>query len=304
MGARPAIGLALGALLTGLGMRLTWVAAPGWLGDRLRHALGRPGSPLGLAGVGLVAAALVHSSSVVSVATLTLVGARRLSSAQGLAVVLGANLGTTLTGQLVSLAQRVDPGPALLAIGIALAFAGPHRPMAALLVSFAALVEGVELLSWSLAALAGEAVAGWLEAAGSQQGPVVCFFAGWAVTAIVQSSTVVTTTVVSLAASGLVRSPAAVGLVLGSNVGTATTGLLASLLLGRQARRLAVLDLLSNLVAAWVLTLASGPVVAALEWVDPRPERVAANAHSLLNLCTLVALLPWVHRLGRWVERD
>ncbi len=298
------MGLAVGALLAGLGVRLTWVAAPDWLGARLHHALGRPRPPLGLAIVGLVGAALVHSSSVVSVATLALVGARRLSSAQGLAVMLGANLGTTVTGQFVSVAQRVDPGPALLAVGIALAFAGRHRTMAALLVGFAALVEGIGLLAWSLAALAGGAVSRWLEAAGSQQGPVACFLAGWAVTAIVQSSTVVTTTVVSLAASGLVSSPAAVGLVLGSNVGTATTGLVASLLLGRQARRLAVLDLLSNLVASWVLTLASGPVVAALEWVDSRPERVAANAHSLLNLCTLVALLPWVQRLGRWVERD
>ncbi len=299
---RLASGLAMGALLVGLGMRLTWAAAPEWVGVRLQQVLGRLGSPLGLAGVGLVAAALVHSSSAVSVATLALVGARRLPSAQGLAVVLGANLGTTMTGQLVSLAQGVSPGPALLAAGIILAAVAPLRAAGPFLVSLAALVEGMDLLGGSLASLAGEAVARWLASVGSQRGPVVCLLVGWAVTAVVQSSTIITATVVSLTASGLVTVPASVGLVLGSNVGTATTGLVASLLLGRQARRLAVLDLLSNLVAACALALASGPVVTALQWVDPRPQRVAANAHSLLNLCTLVALLPWVHRLGRWVE--
>lgn len=297
------ISLVLGALLAGLGVRLTWVAASGWLRNPLGRTLGRPGTPIGLAGVGLVAAALVHSSSVVSVAVLALVGTRRLAGAQGLAVLLGANLGTTLTGQTVSLADRLDPSPALLAAGVALAFAGAERAMGAFLVSFAALVEGFRLFAFSLTALAGDAVARWLEATGSQQRTLLCFLAGWAVTALVQSSTVVTTAVVSLAASGLVGSPGAVGLVLGSNVGTATTGLLASLWLGRQARRLAVLDLLSNLVAGWVLTLASRPLVAVLEWVDPRPARVAANAHSLLNLCTLVVLLPWVNRVGRWVDR-
>lgn len=298
-----ASGLALGLLLVALGLRLTWAAAASWVRIRLGRTLARPAPPLGLAAAGVVAAALVHSSSVVSVATLALVAAGRLSSAQGLSVVLGANLGTTLTAQTVSVAVGLDPGPVLLAAGVATTLACGRWAVGAILVSFAALVEGVGLLASSLTGLAGSHAQRWLEAVGSGQGPLVCFLLGWGATALVQSSTVVTTAVVSMAAAGSLSSPAAVALVLGSNVGTATTGLMASLLLGARARRLACLDLLSNLTAACMLALVGRPLVAALEWVDPRPARVAANAHSLLNLCTLLALLPWVDRLGAWVDR-
>lgn len=305
--ASSAFWLTCGAVLMVTGLRLGYVAGLRYARRGLAAASRRAGGlPAVLAATGATFAAMARSSAVVSVSAQALVESRWIGMGQGLALLLGANLGTTLTAQVASLDGQGSTTITLIAAAAGLAglrWAWLRDP-SALLLALAAVVEGVDLLSRAALHLAEPVLAGWARAAAGGPPGVVPFLAGWAMTALVQSSTAVTTTTVRLAAHGLVDPAAAVLAVLGSNVGTVMTGLVTSLFLGHRARRLALVDLLTNLLPAVVFATALSPYVALLRWIDSRPERMVANGHTLFNLCTTLIFLPWVRRLGEWVDRD
>lgn len=294
--------LLAGVLLMAGGVRLGYAGARDLMPMGWRFALPRLGR-LALSGVGMVAAALVHSSSAVSVATLAVVESGLLSTAQGLAVVLGANVGTTATAQAMSAGGAAEVTPFVLLAGLVAWAVARTRGLGRFLVGLAAIMEGARSLSGAAAGLMGPGLLAWLEETATGKALAVPFVAGWVVTAFVQSSTAVSTTAVELTARQALPPSAGVALILGANVGTVTTGLAASLVLGRRARRLAAVDLLTNLLPAAAVLAGLERFVALLRWLDPRPERMVANAHTLFNLLTLLLFLPWVHRLGRWVEQ-
>ena len=292
--------MATGLALALLGLRLGLLLARDWQRRPAGHRIHGSSPAWLLSLAGMAAAALLHSSSAVCLIVLAWVQSGWLTMAQGLAAVLGANVGTTFTAQTLSMASGGSLGAASGVLALLLSLARPTRYAGYLLLGLAAIALGIEALSAGLLALVGQQVPGMLIHSGGGS-PWGAFVVGWVVTALVQSSTLVTSAVVALARNGLIPSPAAVALVLGSNVGTVMTGIMASLILGTRARRLALLDLLANLLPATLLVAQSEHLARLLTGWDPRPERVAANAHTLFNLLTWAACLPWVRRLGRWV---
>ena len=291
-----------GAALAVGGVRLAYLTAVLWRSRRPALTVHRLG-PLALSLLGMAAAALLHSSSAVCLVALSWVQSGLLTTAQGLAVVLGANVGTTATAQTVSFALDASIGSALGVVALLSWAWGRSRRAAPVLLGFAAIVIGVELFSLGVVQLAQGLLQGLAVGRPRPGGVAFAFLTGWLVTSVLQSSTLVTSTVVALAGRHLIQPAAAVALVLGSNTGTVTTALLASLMLGGKARRLALLDLLTNLLPGLALAVAAEAFAGLLQRWDPRPERVAANAHTLFNLATWALFLPWVNPLGRWVER-
>lgn len=293
-------------LLTGLmlavaGIRLGLYSATAsgrdWLDRLLTTVRGRP--PLLLA-AGVLAAGLLHSSSAVEVAALALAQAGRLPLAEALFVVIGANVGTTLTAQMAAL-HVMQVGAWLMAAGTVGAVVGKEgRPWVALF-SLGALLEGLRIVGLGMQPLVAGLMA---RTAGSPGGPLLLhgFVVGWVVTGLVQSSTVVTTTAVSMVGLGALDPQTAVAVILGSNVGTVTTGLVASLFLGRRARRLALADFSLNLAGAavamalfpWFFALASA--------LAGSPAQSVAHAHTFFNLLSAVVSVPLVPALARWLE--
>lgn len=295
--------LGSGVLLLAGGIRLSHRAAESWVRAATRPGLaaGLPSSLLLLSLAGMAASALLHSSSAVSVLTLAWVESGLLSTAQGLAVMLGANVGTTATAQAVSVAGPLPLGPFLLGLTALVWLGRRSRAGASTLLSLAAIVEGVEWLSHGTLLALGHHLRQGTQGLAAVASAPVAFLAGWGVTAVVQSSTLVTSAAVALAGHGALGPREAVSVVLGSNVGTVTTALAASLLLGGRSRRLALADLLMNLVPAALVLVGLNPYLGLLYRIDARPERVAANAHTLFNVLTWLLFWPWVRRLGRWI---
>ena len=301
--ASAALQVATGVALLAGGVRLAYLTDLLWGSRSFVGGAARRLGPLSLSLLGMGAAAVLHSSSAVSLMALSWVQSGLLTTFQGLAVVLGASVGTTATAQTMARWDGAFLGSFIAGFALLSWLWHGSRWAAPALLGWAAVVQGVELLASGVLGLAGELVQEAILREVYHFGVGRAFMAGWLVTAVLQSSTLVTATVMALAAMQLVEARTGVALVLGSNVGTVTTALLVSLLLGGRARRLAVLDLITNLAPGAVLLAGLDPFVTVLQQWDPRPERVAANAHTLFNLATWALFLPWVRCLARWVDR-
>lgn len=268
----------------------------------LRRLTGRPWLSLF---AGVAAAALLHSSSAVTVIVLGLVETGLLSLPAAVAVILGANIGTTATAQLVSSSLT---GYAL-AFGVAGLLAliggrtgGLHRLSTSswgiALLGFSLLLAGMEVMSGAAAIVTGRER--WLLVlAAISQDPVLGVLGGAAITAVIQSSTAATGLVIALTRQGLVDLRGAVSLVIGSNVGTCATALLASLGTGVAGKRAAVVHLMVNVLGALVFIPLLSPFVNLVAVTGSEPGRQVANAHTLFNLLSTVAMFPFINTLAR-----
>lgn len=287
------IGLALALAGVRLGYAAARDAAGSWASRVLRTLAGRPGW---LVLAGAVAAAALHSSSAVEVVVLSLVQARTLALDDGLLVVLGANVGTTATAQLVALRL---PGLGALAMGLGLlGMLVVRRGATALaLFSLGCLLQGLDLVATGVGPWVGTQLAS-LGRTGVAS-PASGFVWGWLLTSLVQSSTVVSSALVKMAGEGLLAPEVGVAAVLGANVGTVTTGLVASLFVGKGARWLALADFALNLGGAVLTLVLFGWFVGLLERLAGSPAQVVAHAHTAFNVASLLLAWPFVRPLGR-----
>ncbi|HHV55287.1 MAG TPA: Na/Pi cotransporter family protein [Firmicutes bacterium] len=312
-----------------LGVRLLALSLEQAAGDRVQWVLKRlAGSPWRAFLLGTVVAGTLHSSGVTAASSIALVHAGLLSESGGLAVILGANIGTTFTAQLAAFSWAGLVGPLLLAGSFlaaagsvggryggrkgrpsALASASPSASASARgnppMVAAGGALVGLGGLFWGVEAMAAVAAA-W--ATKPEATVLVSRFAGspWSaallgavVAALLQSSTVTVGLAMVSHAEGLIPLPGAVGVVLGANIGTSCQGLLASIGTDRAARRTAWADFLFNLggvlaVLPWVETLS--PYLSSL---SAAPARRVANAHTIFNVFTAVVALRWNHLLLR-----
>lgn len=299
-GVRAWVLLSAGAALAAAGVRLGYLSARdaggGWLGRFLAVVRG---NPVRLFAAGVVSAALLHSSSAVEVAVLALAQSGRLGPDEGLWVILGANLGTTATAQLVAFSLP-GLGLVLMAAGLALVALRRH-PAAPALFGLGCFLQGLE---WLGAGLAPWAARRLQELAGpGRPTPARGFVWGWAVTAAIQSSTLVSSTLVALVERGAMDAAPAVAAVLGANVGTVTTGLAASLFMGRGARWLAWVDFGVNLAGAALALVAFPWFFGAVACLGGGGARAVAHAHTLFNVAIVLACAPLVRPLARFARR-
>lgn len=281
-----AAGIALllaGTRLAALGLRAG--------GDAVKRTLARlTGRPLPAALTAALGTALIHSSSVSTMAIVALVEAGVLDLDTAAAAVIGANVGTTLPVQLLSW----RPGPAfwlpLAAIGVALLLArdGGSRAWGGGLAGFACLLGGLGFLDLATAPLAHSP---WF--AGSMlllaQHPWAGLGAGALLSTVALSSSLTLGVLQGLAQQGLLPLAAALPVVVGANIGTTTDTLLVSLGAGRSGRRAALFHLLFNVLGALAFMPLRLPVMAAL------PGARLTTLHLAFNLATAL----WIYPLRR-----
>lgn len=256
--------------------------------------------------VGALVTIVAQSSSVVTVMVVGFVNASLMTLKQAIAVIMGANVGTTLTAQLVAF-RITDLWPHLMAIGfIAYFFFKVKRVKTTGFVCFSAgmLLLGMSLMSQAMVPLRGEP---------AFQNLMITFsnfrflglLAGMAFTALIQSSTAATGVIVAMAMEGLIPFSAALPLVLGTNVGTCITAMLASIGTTVHARRAAMSHVVLNLFGATLFLVFLSQFESLILFVSPYDDvaRQVANAHTLFSVITVALFLPFITPYSKLITK-
>lgn len=220
---------------------------------------------------------------------------------QAIAVILGANVGTTLTVQFLSLNLGIAMLP-FCAAGIPIALSrSPLRPLGQVLVGAGMIFSGLDLLNRAFEPLQHAPwFAAGLAAAGSNY--VLAVSVAMVLTAFLHSSSAATGVVMALHAQGAVSLETAVALVLGNNIGTCFTALIASLSSSAAGKRVALAHLALNIIGAVIFLPLIHPFSLLVGITSDAPARQVANAHVVYNLISSLAALPFCSHLARLLD--
>jgi len=292
-------------------------------GDRLRKLIGAvTENRLSACGVGSLVTCLVQSSSVTTVMVVGFISAGVMTLTQGMGVILGANIGTTITGWILVLkiGQYGLPMLGLAAFFFLFSRNDTVRYTGMAVMGVGMVFFGLELMSAGFKPMRTmpEFVA-WFARfqADSYLGVLQCALAGCLLTCIVQSSSATLGITMGLAINGMIGFPTAAGLVLGENIGTTITAILASIGRSHDARRAAYFHTIFNLLGVlWITALfpfylavvtrfmGHDPGLAVLEagvQTFPHIRSGIALVHSGFNVVNTALFLPFLPLLGRFV---
>ncbi|MEO6114188.1 MAG: Na/Pi symporter [Sphingomicrobium sp.] len=271
--------------------------------DRLKSLL-RQATDNRFAGLatGAGATIVLDSSSATIIMLIAMIDAGLLSSAQGLAVILGSNIGTTASSQILA-TGIADYAPLILAAGLLGRLLKNERAHA-----WSNVVFGVGLVLFGLF-LVGEAAAplrdepSLIERLRRLEKPIYGMLAGAAVTVVLQSSSAVIGIVIVLAAMGVVSLPAGIAIMLGAEIGTCADTLLAAIGRSRAAIRAAIFHLGFSIISS-VLGLLFIHYITSLATAsaDSVPQQIA-NAHVAFNVAGALLFLPFLPAISRLLER-
>ena len=251
--------------------------------------------------VGAVITAVIQSSSATTVMVVGFVNSGMMTLRQAVWIIMGANIGTTITGQLIAL----DVGaiaPLFAFLGVALiVFVKKQRVhhIGLIVAGLGILFIGMDMMSSSMMPLReSEAFASMMT---NFSNPLVGILAGMVFTAIIQSSSASVGILQALATSGLIGLPSAVYVLFGQNIGTCITAVLASIGTNRNAKRTTIIHLMFNVIGTHMFTLIcmTTPLTSVIESITPgRVAAQIANMHTLFNIVTTLLLLPFGNYLA------
>lgn len=246
--------------------------------------------------VGTLVTAIIQSSSAITVMTIGFVNAGIMSLQQAVGVIMGANVGTTVTAQLVSFnIEKYAP----IAIGIGMAFwfftkKKNVKNISEILIGFGILFVGMNFMK-AAAAPVSEMPQVHDAMLYLSKNPVLGILAGFVITGTIQSSSASIGILIVLASQGLLPITAALPVLYGDNIGTCVTSLLSTVGASRNARRAAIMHLCFNVIGTLLFIIVlSKPIVALVTSIDPtNVPRQIANAHTLFNVVNVIVLLPF-----------
>lgn len=281
-------------------------------GDRMKEILEKLTSNriLGvLVGAGITA--VIQSSSATTVMVVGFVNAGMMNLQQAVWIIMGANIGTTITGQLIAL----DIGaiaPLIAFIGVAMVVF-LKKPMAhhvgTIFAGLGVLFIGMEMMSNAMLPLREEPA--FIELMTSFSNPLLGILAGALFTAIIQSSSASVGILQALARSGLIGLDGAVYVLFGQNIGTCITAVLASIGTGREAKQTTVIHLTFNLIGTAIFTTvcvltahtAFSLTDLVASWTPGSPDAQIANMHTMFNVVTTLILLPFGTYLAAFAQK-
>lgn len=281
-------------------------------GDRMKEILEKLTSNriLGvLVGAGITA--VIQSSSATTVMVVGFVNAGMMNLQQAVWIIMGANIGTTITGQLIAL----DIGaiaPLIAFIGVAMVVF-LKKPMVhhvgTIFAGLGVLFIGMEMMSTAMLPLREEPA--FIELMTSFSNPLLGILAGALFTAIIQSSSASVGILQALARSGLIGLDGAVYVLFGQNIGTCITAVLASIGTGREAKQTTVIHLTFNLIGTAIFTTvcvltahtAFSLTDLVASWTPGSPDAQIANMHTMFNVVTTLILLPFGTYLAAFAQK-
>lgn len=302
------------------GMNIMGQALERRAGGKLRALLGRltTNKAAGLL-TGLGITAVIQSSSATTVMVVGFVNSGLMSLKQAINVIMGANIGTTVTAWVLSLAG-IDSGnvflsllkptsftPVLSLIGIIFYMFcrdAKKKDTGMILLGFSTLMFGMETMSGAVAGL--RTVPEFQEILVMFQNPVLGVFAGAVLTAVIQSSSASMGILQALAVTGKVTYGAAIPIIMGQNIGTCVTAMISSVGANKNAKRAAMVHLSFNVIgtAVWLTAFCLIKTVAAPALLDESASLLGiAVAHTVFNVLCTVLMLPLSGFLEKLVNR-
>lgn len=249
--------------------------------------------------VGTVVTMIIQSSSATTVMVVGFVNAGLMTLPQAVGVIMGANIGTTITAQLIAF-NLTDFAPIAVAVGVGIWIATSKKKaksIAEILIGFGILFMGMDMMGSGLKPLADMPV--FTNIMISLKNPVLGMLVGLGLTAIIQSSSASVGLLQALAGQGLIQMDVAFPILFGQNIGTTTTALISSIGANKTAKRAAVLHFLFNLIGTILfMTLLRAPIEVAVMKISPFDvKRQIANAHTFFNIINVIIQLPFVNLL-------
>ena len=266
------------------------------------------GSKLLGVGIGTLGTAAIQSSGATTVMTIGFVNAGIISLAQAATIIYGANIGTTVTAQIVALGMFGGNSVSTSIIFSAFAGLGAFlgifskksnvKTLGGILAGFGLLFVGLELMSGSMESFA--ALDGVKTFLAGISNPLLLVLLGAFFTAIIQSSSVMTSIALAMVVSGLIGIDQGIYLTMGSNIGSCVVAVIAGMTSGTNAKRTALIHLLFNCSGVILFMLAA----LALGWLDvsygsifsrlfpSAPQTQLAMFHTVFNVITVAVMLP------------
>lgn len=248
--------------------------------------------------VGALVTAILQSSSATTVITVGFVNARLLTLRQAVAVIMGANIGTTITAQLIAFKLQDYALPAI-ALGVAIHFIAKKKNIKSLgqiVIGFGLLFLGLDIMSDAMKPLRHVPEFSNLMYSFADN-PILGVLAGTVLTAIVQSSSATIAILQTLAVEGLIDIKNALPILFGDNIGTTITVILASIGTGLNARRVALSHVTFNVIGTIIFLILLPLVTFIVEAIGGDVARQIANAHTLFNVTNTVIQLPFISLL-------
>ncbi len=307
--------LSIVALLAGVGI---FIAGMNMMGDGLEKSAGRgmkkligriSNNRLSGVGVGAGVTAIIQSSSATSVMVIGFVNAGLMTLMQAAPILLGANIGTTITGVIVSLKSLgISTYMTLLAfIGVMMTFfkSDKVKNIGGIICGLGVIFVGLDLMS---AAFDGPEIKEFFQNLFKiVDFPLLLVVIGAIFTGIIQSSSAATGIVIIMAGARAITLESALFIVLGSNIGTCITALIASIGTSVNARRTAIMHLSFKVVGAVVFTtllwIFAGNIANALRSVIDNEQMQVAWFHVIFNTINTFLLLPFTKYFVRFAER-
>jgi len=273
-------------------------------GDRLRGALLRLTANrfVGmLTGAGITA--VIQSSSVTTVLVVGFISSGLMTFQQSLGIILGANIGTTVTAQIIAFKVTTY---ALFAVagGFAVTFLskrGDRQAQGAVVLGLGLVFFGMSLMGDAMSPLRSSDT--FIDLMARLENPFLGIAVGAGFTALVQSSSATTGIVIVLAQQGLISLETGIALVLGANVGTSVTALIASIGKPREALRAGVAHALFNVGGAAVWLPFIGVLGSLVGDIGGGTARELANAHTVFNLVNALLIIGFIPVFARFVVR-
>ena len=268
------------------------------------------------AATGAFVTAIIQSSSVTTVLVVGFITAGLMSMAQSIGVIMGANIGTTITAQIV--AFKVTKAALLMvAVGFGMLFFSKQEKIkqyGGMLMGLGLVFFGMSVMSDAMKPL--RSFEPFLDLMASMENPLIGILVAAAFTGLVQSSSATTGIVIVMASQGFITLQAGIALAFGANIGTCVTAILASIGKPREAVRAAVVHVLFNVFGV-LLWIAFIPQLAEfVAWLSPaNPElsgtdrlaaeapRQIANAHTIFNIANTLIFIGFTTQFARLVER-
>ena len=254
-----------------------------------------------LTGAGITA--VIQSSSVTTVLVVGFISAGLMSFVQSIPVILGSNIGTTITAQLIAF-NITNWALVLVSVGFgisALAKRQQRKSQGTALLGLGLIFFGMVVMGAALSPL--RTYEPFINVMETLDNPVLGILAGAVITAVLQSSSATTGIVIVLATQGLITPGAGIALVLGANIGTSVTALLAAIGKPREAQRAAVAHLLFNVLGVLLWIPFVGWLVSVVGGIGGGTAREVANAHTVFNVVNALIFLPFVNQFAALVTR-
>lgn len=268
--------------------------------------------------LGAFITAVIQSSSATTVMVVGFVNAGIMNLSQAMGVIMGANIGTTVTGWLVSSvewAKFLSPSnlaPIAIIIGVIVMLTGTRRStkdISSIIIGFGLLFIGITTMSSSVAPLEeSESFRNIFVTLGHN--PVLGIIAGAFVTAVIQSSSASVGILQSLAAAGLVPFNAAVYIIMGQNIGTCVTAIMSSIGAKKTAKTAAIMHLLFNIIGTIIFSIAA---IIFFKAINPEmgegmiTQTQISSVHTIFNIGTTLLLFPvsdWIIKLARKLQKE